>query len=429
MKQFFTLDSKSTVGRIAVAAAIILALAFIWFGVRWQIGNMLAELTSPNQDDALDIGNFAAGLSPNDPLPKWLIAAKQKQTFSPENTQISLGNFKEVVRLSPNDFRWWIELGRAFEQAGMTNEAEGALIKSALLAPNYTFPRWQLGNFYLRQKRSDEAFAELLKAADKSSAYREQIFSLAWDYFDKDPQKVEQLTGDSPEIRVSLAEFYATRSSPKNALRIWDTLDDQQKTVNSTAGKKIAKILTDKLFFNEAVEFARQSGTDINARTEAVTNGDFESSIAEGEESLFGWKVNRTIGGVDTSPDSTTKHKGSGSIKTTFRTFNKPALYTLVQPVSLDPSGKYRLSFWVRTENLKSGGPPFLEIASCANDKVVAASEPFPTGTNDWREISVDFTVPETCFGVVLRTVRFYCGEQCPMTGTFWYDDFKIARQ
>lgn len=428
-KPLLTLNSKSATGRIAVAAAILTALVFIWFGVRWQVGNMLAELTSPNRDDALSVGNVAADLSPIDPLPRWLIASRQKQLFSPESTESSLVNFAEVVRLAPNDFRWWIELGRAFEQAERPVEAERALMRAVELAPSYTFPRWQLGNFYLRQNRTDEAFAELKKTTEMSAVYRNQVFSLAWDYFDKDPRKVEELAIETPSTKPSLVLFYAGRSSPKDALRIWNTLDDVQKAANIQTAKEAAFILAGKFFFNEAAEFARQSGRDTDVRPGSVTNGDFEKPLAASEESLFGWKVNRAEGRADSSIDSAVKHGGARSLKTTFRNFEKPTIYTLLQNVALEPLGSYRLSFWIRTENLKSGGPPLLEIANCTNDKVLAASDPFPTGSNDWKEMIVEFTVPEQCSGVVLKTARVFCGENCPIVGTFWYDDFTLVRQ
>ncbi|MBC7900831.1 MAG: carbohydrate binding domain-containing protein [Saprospiraceae bacterium] len=390
---------------------------------------MLAELTSPNQDNSVEVGSFAATLSPHDPLPRWLVATKQKQIFSPESTVASLENFEKAVRLAPNDFRWWIELGRALEQSDRPEDAEKALRQAVLLAPAYTFPRWQLGNFYLRQERPDESFAELIKTAEKSTVYRDQVFSLAWDYFDNDTAKVEELANSTPESRASLAKFYASRSRPKDSLRIWNMLDDGQKAQNASAAKVIAKILIDKVLFNEAVEFARQSGSDPDARSETITNGDFENPIAVTEDSLFGWKINRTVGGVDTAADSTVKRKGTRSLKTTFRNFEKPMVYTIHQTVSLETQGSYRLNFWVRTENLKSGGPPFLEIADCRNEKVVKSSIPFPVGTSDWQEISVEFIVPEGCQGIVVRTTRVYCGEQCPLVGTFWYDDFNIVRQ
>jgi len=29
---------------------------------------------------------------------------------------------------------------------------------------------------------------------------------------------------------------------------------------------------------------------------------------------------------------------------------------------------------------------------------------------------------------VTIRTVRAYCGDDCPITGTLWYDDFELKK-
>ena len=91
--------------------------------------------------------------------------------------------FEETVRLSPHDFRWWIEYGRALERAGHPDQAEPAFLEAIWLAPNYAYPHRQLGNFYLRQGRGDEAFTELRLTTTNNQTYRNQVFALAWDYF------------------------------------------------------------------------------------------------------------------------------------------------------------------------------------------------------------------------------------------------------
>src|SRR5690606_12981948 len=151
-----------------MVAAIAAALLLSWFGVRWQLGNMFAELTSVTQPDARQSAEFARAMAPGDPAAQWLLAAKERENFDVESLERAVGMMEEVVRLSPNDFRWWIELGRAYEQAERPEEAERALLRAAELAPEYTFPRWQLGNFYLRQNRTDDAFAQLMKTTEKS---------------------------------------------------------------------------------------------------------------------------------------------------------------------------------------------------------------------------------------------------------------------
>jgi hypothetical protein len=422
------LDSKDTKARLMLVAAVVGALVFVWFSVRWQLGNMLASLTAPNQQNAGEVAQLARNLAPADALSMWLIATREKENFSPESLEKSVGMFEEVVRLSPNDFRYWIELGRAYEQAEEPQKAEMAFKRSVELAPTYTFPHWQFGNFYLRQNRSEEAFAELRKTTERSVVYREQVFSLAWDYFDKDPQKVEALAADTPDVRSTLALFYAARGSADNALRIWNTLTDEQKPNYLDTAKRIARGLFEKQRFRESLEFSRQTGIDPDAQFETVTNGGFEKFIGPPDDTLFGWRIYRSDPKIDALPDSTVKSEGTRSLRVTFKGYSKVDLHNVVQSIAVQPGARYRLSFMLRTDNLRSGGPPVLQIISGKENKGIAASEPFEAGSADWKMVTVEFTAPEDFDSVLIRTGRVACGDECPISGTIWYDDFRLIK-
>lgn len=411
-----------------LVGVVLCALVFAWFSVRWQLGNMLAALTPSSQPSADEISQLARGLAPSDPLPMWLAATREKENFSPESLEKSVDMFREVVRLSPNDFRWWIELGRAYEQAEQPENAELAFRRAVELAPTYTFPHWQFGNFYLRQNHSDEAFAELRKTTERSVVYREQVFSLAWDYFDKDPQQVEALAADTPDVRSTLALFYAARGSADNALRIWNTLTDEQKPNYTDTAKRIARALFEKQRFRESLEFSRQTGIDPEAQIETVTNGGFEKFIGPPDDTLFGWRIYRSDAKLDVLPDASVKYEGIRSLRMIFKGYSKLDLHNAVQSVAVQPGGRYRLSFMVRTDNLRSGGPPVLQIISGRENKGIAASEPFAPGSADWKQVVVDFTAPEDFDSVMIRTGRLSCGEECPISGTIWYDDFRLTK-
>lgn len=421
------LESKSSKGRLILVAVVVSVLVFGWFAVRWQLGNMLAHLTAPNQPNADDVARLASSLAPADPKPKWLAASAEKGTFSPENLERSVRLFEEVVRRSPNDFRWWIELGRAYEQSEQPESAEVAFQKAVALAPSYTFPHWQFGNFYLRQNRSEEAFAELRKTTERSVVYREQVFSLAWDYFDKDPERVEELAADSPDVRATLALFYAARGSADNALRVWNTLADDQKPRYVDTAKRIAHGLFEKQRFRESLAFAIQTGIDPEAQADSITNGGFEKFLGGPEDTIFGWRVLRGEGKIDILPDTNVKYEGARSLRVTFRGYAKPELHNVVQFVAVQPGSRYRLSFMIRTDNLRSGGPPLLQVISGRNNAGIAATEPFPVGSTDWAPVSVEFTVPQDFDGIQIRTGRLTC-EECPMTGTLWYDNFQLTK-
>lgn len=429
-EQIEILDSKNTFARIFLVSAVIFALVFGWFAIRWQLGNMLAELTSVSDANAEQVADAALGFAPRDPLANWFKASIEKNVFTPEKIENSVKLYENVVRLSPNDFRWWIELGRAREQAEKYPEAEAAFKKAVELAPAYTFPHWQLGNFYLRQNRGDEAFVELRLAAEKNALYREQVFATAWDFFDKDIAKIESLANDSLDSKTSLVKFYVQKARAEDALRIWNTISVEDKKLNSGITKDIAQVIYEKRFYRSAVEFARQLQIDPEAKAEAITNGSFEKLLAVPSETYFGWKATSSpVDKIEIKSDPTQKKDGTRGLRLLFTGYTKPNFYNLWQTVAVEPNGKYRLSFWVKTEGLRSAGTPLLEIVNSNDDKLIVSSKPFSTGSNDWQEIVLEFTAPENCEGLAVRTNRMFCGENCPIFGTIWFDDFKLSRQ
>ncbi len=425
-EQLKIFDARRLPVRIGLVFSILLALFFGWLTIRWQLGNMLAQLTSPSEANAKEIAQFAVRLSPDDPLSNWLLANSAKESKSDFGSN-SEKNFETVVKLAPYDFRLWTELARAREQAEDYDGAEKAFVRAVNLAPSYTFPRWQLGNFYLRRNRSDEAFGELKKAAETNNVYRDQVLSIAWDYFNQDTTKLEQIAADSPSIRAGLAKFYASKERAIDSLKIWNTLSEEEKQSNSDAAKVIARALYDKRFYRQAIEFVRQLEIEPDAKAETIQNGSFEKTIGDNREVYYGWRV-APMEKMEIKLDPTQKSEGSRSLRVTFNGYASPTLYNIYQFVAIEPSSKYRLSFRLRTENLKSGGTPELEIYNANDDKSIAVSPAFPVGTNDWQQVKIDFTAPPNAEAVALRTIRAFCGYECPIIGTFWYDDFKLEK-
>lgn len=427
MSDLIVQDSKNLKSRILLVSTIVLTVLLAWFGVRWQLGDMLANLTPPTDVNAAPIATLAAKLAPANPLTSWL-QASAGDDFIDGKTLSSLARFEQTVRLAPFDYRWRVDLGRALEQDGQSERAEAEFKWAVELAPAYAYPRWHLGNFYLRQKRTDDAFLQLKKATENNTEYREQVFSLAWEYFDKDAAQLEKLAGDLPETRASLAYFFAAHGRAADSLRNWNVLSDRDKAANYTIGKSIALGLYEQRHFGQALEFSKQNGDDYAANAGTVTNAGFELPIAETASAWFSWQIARNDSKIEIAADSKIKHLGDHSLRVVFKSYAKPSLANISQTVVVEPGGRYRLLFFVRTESLKSAGGPLIEIGNANDDKQIAQSKPFPTGTGDWQEMTVEFTAPDNCEGVQIKTVRSYCGEMCPITGTLWYDDFQIEK-
>jgi hypothetical protein len=420
--QIEMIDSRGWISKLGIGFFAVLAIVFCWFGVRWQIGNMLAELNSPNESTAKQIAETAVGFAPSDPITNWFQATTEK------DSKKSLKYYEQTVKLAPNDYRWWLELGRVRDQVGDKSGSELAFINAIKLAPKYSFTHWSLGNFYLRENKETEALAELKIAAESDVLYRDQVFSTLWEYFDKDLTKLEPIAADSAMVKAGLAKFYARHELTKDSLRVWNSLTTEQKAENRPVAEIILQAFYEKKFFRVAVEFARDIGTDSEAKIETVDNFSFEQPIKNAGETMFGWRVS-PLEKFDVKLDSSHKKEGNRSLRVSFMGFTGVEIKNLRQFIAVQPSQKYRLTFWLRTENLKSGGTPNLEVANAIDDKIIATSKLFPTGTNEWQQLRVDFVAPTNSEAIEIRTNRGFCGENCPIFGSIWYDDFSLARQ
>jgi len=418
MQDLVTIDSRTTRARISLAVTILIVLIGTAIAVKWQIGNMLGHLTDPTADNALGVADLAVALAPADPKASWLDAASEDD----------LAAFERTVQLAPFDYRWRVEHGRALEQDGQFERAEAEFKKAVDLAPGYAYPRWNLGNYLLRRDRPDEALAELRKAAEGNTPYREQVFALAWEYFDGDLAKLEYLAGETVDGRARLAYFLAGRGRAEESLRYWNKLTEPEKQANPEIARTMAHGFFERGNFPESLEFSRQLGFDPDARPEAITNASFDKGLGELPDARFDWMVTRADARLDISTDSKVKRDGARSVRLSFRNFTKPELYNLTQTVVVRPAARYSLSFWVRTENLKSGTMPKLEIINANDNRLLVSSAPFPAGTTEWQEMRLDLAVPANCNGIRIRTARIGCGEECPITGVIWYDDLELKR-
>lgn len=434
-EQILYINTRGAGARVVLLATVLVTVAFGWFAVRWQLGNMLGEITTPTDPDAEALSLMAKSLSPYDPLTSWLLASARYNPSDPESIKQYAEALEEVVRRSPYDNRWWIELGRAYEQAGQAERAEKAFAKAVELAPNYTYPHWQRGNFLLRAGRGEEAFAELKLSAKLSSIYREQVFSVAWDYYDRDASKLDALAGSDPEMLAGLTKFYASREKADEALISWSRLSPDERERNRAVGALVARALFEKRYFRVAAEFARDLGLEPEATVGGIVNGGFETQLSERPENLFGWYLIKKDK-VEIRQDQIVKKSGQKSLRMNFKGFSGGELANLFQYFAVDAGASYRLRFFIKTEDLRSQSPVTVDVAGInavdlRKSEVVPdtlATASFPNGTSDWQEVVLEFNTLEGVQGLQVRFNRISCGEGCFIYGSLWVDDMKLER-
>ena len=193
---------------IKLLLLLLLIVAGVWsyFAVSWYIGNTFAEYSDPSVT-TVDIARRAVGMAPNDPLTHWRMAQVSHKHLPLDQQAAAIAEYEKTVSLSPNDYRFWMTLGTAYEQAGEMEKAEQALKRAVGLAPAYAYPHWYLGNLLLRNARYDEAFAALRLASQAEPELRPQQFNLIWAIYSDDIEGLKNAVGPAAEVRAAFTLY------------------------------------------------------------------------------------------------------------------------------------------------------------------------------------------------------------------------------
>src|SRR5215212_375085 len=95
--------------RLPLALLALAALAASWYGMRWMIGDTMAE-TAPlsfknDRLAAFETAEAAARLAPHDPLAYLMLARLHSYSFDPELMQRALTEYEQAAALSPNNYQ------------------------------------------------------------------------------------------------------------------------------------------------------------------------------------------------------------------------------------------------------------------------------------------------------------------------------------
>jgi tetratricopeptide (TPR) repeat protein len=431
-EQIALINVRPVWARLPLVVLALAALAASWYGMRWMIGDTMAEAAPLSyQNDplaAFETAEAAARLAPHDPLAYLTLARLHRYSFDPELLPRALSEYEQAAALAPNDYMIWTELGRARATAGDIDGGVKALRRAVALAPSYAEQRWHLGNVLLRAGRTEEAFDELRRAGDADpDKYRPQVFNLAWQLYGPNMSRVLDAVGKTPEARGHLVGVLVGRNRLEDALNVWNSLGPDVRRAQAASGERLAQSLYGLGQYKRALQILAEAGSQ-ELSVEKVSAGGFESDIGRAGQ-LFRWQVTPTAG-ARIVLDARVAHSGSRSLLVVFDSASHVEFRNVWQAVAVEPSTRYRLTYFVRTDSLNTAASLATLVTNAANEsEALAASQPVPAGTNDWQQVALEFTTGPKTEGVVVRLVRAECpAGGCPAYGKIWYDDFDLQR-
>ena len=397
--------------------------------MRWYVANTVAEYAPEVTQGGIELARMAVRWAPGDPLTHWRLGSLEEKTFSAESMAAAVNEYREAVRLSPNDYRYWMELGRALESSGDPERSEKALRRAVDLAPAYSHPRWQFGNLLLREGKYEEAFNQLGRAAEADDQMRPQVFELAMRIFAGDIDQIAKIACSTPAARAQFAVYLVSVQKVDDAMRMWGTITPADRRAQTALTGEMDEVLVTAKQFRAVLNLRRELQPDANLPVAGqIWNGDFESPLTSSRADPFGWQVNSRPA-AQVTIDSLA-HAGQGSLQITFKSSSTLEKIKVSQTVVVEPGAQYRLEYYVRTQDLVSASTPVLSIVDAADGAALAASKPVPSGTNQWEKITLDFTTKPKHDGITIGFNRADCSDTqvCPIFGLVWYDDFILQR-
>ena len=416
--------------RLKVFMTLVVLLSFVasWFVVRWYLGNTIAEYFQP-EDSRVDTARMAIGLAPNDPLPHWRLGNVAQKYLPPDQISLAVAEYEKAVSLSPTDYRLWMELGAALEQAGDIERAEKAMREAVRLAPSYASPRWHLGNLLVRSDRYGDGFLELQKASLANDQFMPQLFNLAWQLNKTDFDGMQAAVGNQAGVRAAFAKYLVERGRYDEGLRLWDTLSDALKKENRLAGDAIIKGLLLSHRYHRAMEIWNEIAPGLAYHVDfgKILDRGFEQNLAHGPNAVFGWQV-QSNAQVQLGIDANQGHGGSRSLRLYFQVRSHIEQINVSQLIPVKPNTDYSFECYLKTDRLESAETPLVLVVNAADDKFLAGSPPAPSGTNGWQRIAFTFKTAANAEAIRLRMIRNTCPDSaiCPIFGTVWYDDFDL---
>ena len=424
-----TIALDSSVVRLILIIPLLCAAIWGWFAARWYLADVISEVVTTGDAPNIDLARMATRWGPDDPFVHWRLGTLTQNDFSATNAEQTVREFQFAVRLSPNDFRLWDELGRALEMSGDSAAAEKALQRSVDLAPSYYYPRWHLGNLLLREGKLAEAFSHLFRAATANEELWPQVFNLAWQAYDQDADRIANDACKEPSVRAMFSIYLVGVKRFDDAVRLWKTLSPWDRSQLVARGQMLRKALIDAKQFHAALDITRDiQGNDAEiSEPEKITNGGFEERLALPTSHFFGWTIG-TTGQAQMSIDNS-GHNSMHSLQIVFNAPNRLDRANAAQTLVVQPNTQYHLEYFVRTEKLSSASLPVVVVLDSGDVNALAVSEAAPVGTNDWKKISLDFKTKNSD-GITIYIGRLPCsvGDICPLFGTTWYDDFLLQR-
>ena len=334
--------------------------------------------------------------------------------------------YKKSLLLSPLQAGVWNDLSKVYQLSGRFDNAEYALERAVKLNPNDSSLMWQAGTFYLINGMTDKAVSVLKKYIIIEPDRQIDVYDLCWKLKLDNSYILRNLVPAQYAYQSRYLKYLIGHKRIEESDEVWKVID---------------KASVEKVFFVGYVNFLIENGLygragevwdeiidkvpDLKKKAfSLIWNPGFDNEILNGG---FDWMISGAEG-VDIFVDDSIRMTGSRSLGVSFDGTHNPDITVARQVVRVSPGTRYTLKGYIKTDAITTTNGIFFDVEGHKCEGLNMRSETV-TGTNFWRELTVDFAVPSKCNAVVLEIKRERSNKfDNKIAGSAWIDGLTLKQ-
>ncbi len=336
--------------------------------------------------------------------------------------------YRRALALSPLQPEAWVGLSRSLLHEGKTSEAEYALERAVLLNPTDPNLMWEASTFWLMNGNVDKAVAALRRFILIDPEGQWPAYDLCWKLKLDNSYLIRNLLPHEYPYERRYLGYLIDAKRPAEAEEVWDLID--KSAVDRELFIKYVNYLIDSGLYDRADKDWRQvaikaAGLKSGESLPLIWNPDFENEILNGG---FDWVIGES-NGADIFIDDSVHVTGNRSLGVSFNGEENPDVTIARQVVKIRPGARYTLKAYVKTNSLTTTNGIFLAVEGHRCTGLNRRSDTI-SGTNFWRDVTVDFEVPLDCFAAVVKIRRERSNKlDNKIAGVAWIDGLSLKEQ
>jgi len=407
-----------------LAASLLIGVPLSYFGIR----NARAEHFAAQE--TLDGLNRAVEIEPANPNHWYLLGRYWHYNFDEQNLPRAISYYQHSLALDPHAAGVWMDLAAAYEQENRLGDAGQAYLGARKAYPLSPEVSWRYGNFLLRQSDTARAFAEIRGAVEVDPKLAAAAVSRCW----RSSHDVEALLGQalppSRDAYLEALQFFVGERETDAALIAWRRLAPLAAGLPLKQSFPLLDLLIGagrtadaRAVWDQALSLAAWPTPPV-APGSLVWDGGFETDFAQGG---FGWRSTDTLG-VRVDFDRESRQSGARALRSRFDGGSNVDFRGVMQVVPVEPSTTYRLSGWLRSQDLSTDSGVRLFVYDPRNPATTGRPTADVIGTEPWRKVELTLTTGPATRVLMIGPRRVPSAKfDNKLRGTVWLDDVALV--